>query len=91
MINRLTALAAQSGLLLLLLLGAVVVVAAAIFWGLLAGLVAGLIGLPPEWDFLIALVGGFLGIFPTVKAALWLRNRVGRPPEKPVEELTEVF
>jgi hypothetical protein len=86
MMRRLAAFVAQGGL----LFGAILVVVAAIFWGILAG-TAALIGLDPGWDFLIALVGGFLGIFPTVKAALWIRARLGRPREKPIEELAEVF
>lgn len=89
--RRLAAFVAQGGLLFLLLFGAILVVVAAIFWGILAGTAAALIGLDPGWDFLIALVGGFLGIFPTVKAALWIRARLGRPREKPIEELAEVF
>ena len=89
--GRLRALSAQAGLFVLLLGGAILVVGAAIFWGLVTGLIVVLIGLNPEWVPLIALVGGILGIFPTVKAALWLRARLGRSPEKSVEELTEVF
>ena len=91
MIRRLGALIAQGGLLVLLLFGAILVVVAAIFWGLLAGTAGALIGLDPGLDFLVALVGGILGIFPTVKLALWIRARLGRPREKPLEELTEVF
>ena len=76
---------------MLLLSGAILVVVAAIFWGLLAGTAGILIGLDPGLDLLVALVGGILGIFPTVKLALWTRARLGRPPEKPLDELTEVF
>jgi hypothetical protein len=76
---------------MLLLLGAILVVVAAICWGLLAGMIGALIGLDPVADFLVALVSGILGTFPTVKAALWVRGRFGRPRETPLEELTEVF
>jgi hypothetical protein len=91
MIERLTTLVAQGGIFVLLLLGAILVVVAAIFWGVLAGTIAGLAGLDPSLDFMIGLVGGVLGIFPTVKAAMWVRGRFIGPPEKSVEELTEVF
>jgi len=91
LMGRMRTLSAQFGLLVLLLIGAVVVVGAAICWGVLAGFLAMLVGLGPGAAFMIGLVGGILGLFPTVKAALWVRGRLGRPPEKSVEELTEVF
>jgi hypothetical protein len=90
LMGRLRALVAQLGLFVLLLGGAILVVGAAILWGLLAGTIAVLVGLQDE-AILFALVGGILGVFPTVKATLWVRMRLGRPPEKPLDDLTEVF
>ena len=91
LVARLRALTIQCGLLVLLLLGAILVVGAAICSGLLAGAIGAIIGLYPMTDFMVALVAGILGIFPMVKVALWVRGRIGRPPEKSLEELTEVF
>jgi hypothetical protein len=90
MIARLGAVLVWGGTLVLVFMGAVLVVAISIVWGLLVGWLALLLGLQ-EGAILLGLTGAILGVFPTVKCALWLRGRVIGRRERTIEELTEVF
>jgi hypothetical protein len=70
---------------------AVFVAIAAIGWAVLAGFLASSVGLDYAWVATIAVVSGFLGVFPTMKFISWIYARTRRAPTPSAEEVADIF